>query len=133
MVREPRHRLEDWMRLILLNWVMISMAMFYSILFGAALGCLAALLGAAVVEGLGHDARFLRLFPSMGPGALLVIGGLIPGVFLCLLRQLRYHCGSGGYALALTRAGTLRAAAGLAGLALLLVLIAAGIFRPSPP
>lgn len=133
MAHDPQHRLEDWMRLILLNWVMIAMIMFYSILVGAALGGLAAALGAAVVEWLGHDARPLRLFPSIGPGALLVIGGLIPGVFLCLLQQLRYHCGRGGYTLALTRASLVRAAAGLAGLALLLVLIGAAAPLLSSP
>lgn len=133
MARDPQHRLEDWMRLILLNWVMIAMIMFYSILAGAALGGLSAVLGATVIEWMGHDARSLRFFPSMGPGALLVIGGLIPGIFLCLLQQLRYHCGRGGYTLTLTRASLLRSAVGLAGLALILVLIAAGMFRPSPP
>ncbi|WP_373501296.1 hypothetical protein [Desulfococcus sp.] len=127
MARDPQHRIEDWMRLILLNWVLISMVMFYSILLGTALGCLAVGLSAAVIEWMGLPARFLLLYPSPAPAAVLVIGGLIAAFFIHFFRNLRYNCDSGSYTLPLARVVNLRIAAGFAGLALLLVLIGAVI------
>jgi amino acid transporter len=133
MARDPQHRLEDWMRLILQSWVLISMVMFYSILMGIALGSLVLGFSAAAIQWIGLPAHFLRLFPSPGPAGVLVIGGLIAAFFLHLFRNLRYNCESGGYTLATARVVNLRTAAGFAGLALLLVLIGAVIARISPP
>ena len=81
MARDPENRLEDWMRLILLNWVMISFIMFYSILMGLAGGCIVVLFSTAVIEQFGLPTRFLHLYPSPAPASILVIGGLIAAFF----------------------------------------------------
>lgn len=127
MARDPQNRLEDWMRLILLNWVLISFIMFYSILMGLAGGCLVILFSAAVIEWVGLPTHFLRLYPSPGQTAILVMGGLIAALFIHLFKHLHYNCASGNYTLSVARVVNLRTFAGLAAIALFLVGIGAGI------
>jgi hypothetical protein len=127
MPRNPHHRLEDWMRLILLHWILISMIMFYSIVMGTAGGCAVVLLTAAFVEGMGLSPHFFHLYPTPGTAAVVVIGGLIATLFLHLFKHLRYNCASGTYTLAVSRAANQRAIAGLALITLALIGIGAGV------
>lgn len=132
MARDPKHRLEDWMRLILLNWVLISFIMFYSILMGLVVGCLIVLFATAAIGWVGLPVQFLRLYPSPGPTAILVMGGLIATFFLHLFRHLHYNCDSGNYTLAVSRILNLKAFTGFAIIVLLLIGVGAGISWLSP-
>ena len=127
MARDPEKRLEDWMRLILLNWVLISFIMFYSILMGLSGGCMVVLFSTAVIEHFGLPTRFLHLYPSPAPASILVMGGLIAAFFLHLFKHLHYNCATGSYTLAVARVVNLKAAGGFAVIALLLVGVGAGI------
>jgi hypothetical protein len=127
MPRKPHHRLEDWMRLILLHWILISMIMFYSIIMGIAGGCVVVLLTAVVVEAMGFSAHFFRLYPAPGTAAAVVIGGLIATFFLHLFKHLHYNCTSGTYTLAVSRAANQRAFACLALITLALIGIGTGV------
>ena len=127
MARDPEKRLEDWMRLILLNWVLISFIMFYSILMGLAGGCIVVLFSAAVIDHFGLPTRFLHLYPSPAPASILVMGGLIASFFLHLFKHLHYNCTTGSYTLEVARVVNIRAAAGFLVVALILVGVGAGI------
>lgn len=127
MARDPEKRLEDWIRLILLNWVLISFIMFYSILMGLAGGCIVVLFSAAVIEQFGLSTRFLHLYPSPAPASILVMGGLITSFFLHLFKHLHYNCTTGSYTLEVARVVNIRAAGGFAVIALILVGVGAGI------
>ena len=111
MARHSEKRLEDWIRLILLNWVLISMIMFYSILIGIGIGYLVIGFSRLVINCLDLPAHLLDLVPTSGPTTILVVGGMIAAVFLHLFSHLHYDCQSESYALALSRLVTLRVAA----------------------
>ena len=132
MARAPQKRLEDWMRLILLNWVLISLAMFYSIIMGIAGGCLVILAGASVTGWAGLSTRFLRLYPSPAPTPILVIGGLIAALFIHLFKNLHYDCASGNYSLSVSKVASLGALAGIGAVGLILLGIGAVIAWLSP-
>ena len=127
MPPDPPHRMEDWMRLILLNWVLISFVMFYSILAGALGGALAVLACGTALEWAGVSIHHMRLYPSPGSGAAVVIGGLIASLFIHLFSHLRYHCASGSYTLDIGKAANSKSLFRLASAAFVLVGIGAGI------
>ncbi len=85
-----KKRPEDWARLILLNWVLIGMVMFYSILVGG-------VIGGVWVMGLGLGLDGFRLFPVPSPAAQVMLTGSIALVFLLTFRALQYNCAAGNY------------------------------------
>jgi hypothetical protein len=88
--------MDDWIRLILLNWVLISFVMFYSILIGLVTGTLLV----TVIEGLlrvaGVASPALGVFPFT-PAATALVAALIATLFLATFRSLRFNCETGGY------------------------------------
>ncbi|AOY58532.1 MULTISPECIES: hypothetical protein [Desulfococcus] len=132
MARNSEKRLEDWIRLILLNWVLISIMMFYSIFMGIGIGYLVIRFSRLVVDWTGLPAHLLDLFPTSGPTVNLMIGGLIAAVFLHLFRHLRYNCETESYTLKLSRVFNLRAAVAFAAIVMILMGMGAVFARLFP-
>lgn len=102
MFQPPKKKMDDWMRIILLNWVMISMVMFYSILVGLIAGALFVAAAQGVLDFLGAGAGLLRVFP-FSPAATAIVAATIAVIFLATFRALRFNCETGGYMLAVPR------------------------------
>jgi predicted lysophospholipase L1 biosynthesis ABC-type transport system permease subunit len=100
--KRPEKRMDDWMRLILLNWAMISVVMFYSIIVGLIVGTLLVFAARSLLGSLGLDAGLFRVFP-FSPAATAMVAATIALVFLASFRSLRFDCRTDGYRLAVTR------------------------------
>jgi hypothetical protein len=94
-------QMDDWMRLILINWVLISFVMFYSILIGLICGSLVAVVADGVLGMVGIRGKIFDVFP-FSPAATALIAGIIAFLFLATFRTIRYNCQTGGYTLPLT-------------------------------
>lgn len=106
----PERQMTDWMRLILVNWVIVAFTMTYSILAGGAVSLAAIWLVSRTARVLGGwETGFTVIPPSTG--TLLVLCGAISALFLITLGKLRYDCAGEGYRLRLTRPVLLRALA----------------------
>lgn len=94
-------QMDDWMRLILINWVLISFVMFYSILIGIITGSLLAVVADGVLGLVGIRGNIFDVFPFT-PAATALIAGIIAFLFLATFRSIRYNCQTDGYTLPLT-------------------------------
>lgn len=97
MANSPRNRFDDWMELILLNWAMISLVMFYSIVLGIVGGSLLVLTAGFLLEGLRIPNQFLALYPALTPVSRILISILIASIFIITFRSTRYDCRTGHY------------------------------------
>jgi hypothetical protein len=87
-----KSRLEDWVRLILVNWVYIYFVIFYAIVVGGLSGLLM-VYSAGQVWGAG------ALFP-LGSLARGTVAAVIAGVFIGGIRIIRYDPRTGEYGVA---------------------------------
>ncbi len=99
--KRPNKQMDDWMRLILINWVLISFVMFYSILIGMITGSLLVVVADGVLGLVGIRGNIFDVFPFT-PAATALIAGIIAFLFLAAFRTIRYNCETGGYTLPLT-------------------------------
>ncbi|GBC60348.1 hypothetical protein DENIS_1299 [Desulfonema ishimotonii] len=90
-------KMDDWIRLILLNWVMISFVMTYSIIFGTTGGVLLIVILKCLLTLPDGPDHFLTLYPLISLPSKLIIGTLIAAIFLYSFRTLRYNCQTGHY------------------------------------
>ncbi|MFW5636122.1 MAG: hypothetical protein ACOC3A_05645 [Thermodesulfobacteriota bacterium] len=97
MANSPRNRIDDWMELILLNWSMIALVMFYSIVLGIVGGSLLIITIGFVLEGLHIPSGFLALYPTLAPASRILISVLIAAIFIFTFRSTRYDCLTGQY------------------------------------
>jgi len=97
MANSPRNRFDHWMELILLNWAMIALVMFYSIVLGVMGGSLLILIISFVLEGLHIPSGFLALYPTLAPTSRILISALIAAIFIFTFRSTRYDCLTGHY------------------------------------
>ncbi len=93
----PRNRFEHWMELILLNWALISLVMFYSIVLGIVGGSLLILMIGFVLEGLHISSGFLALYPMLTPASRILISVLIAAIFIFTFHSTRYDFLTGHY------------------------------------
>lgn len=96
MFQPPNKRMDDWIRLILLNWVLISFVMFYSILIGLVTGTLLVTVMDGLLQIAGVETPVFAVFPFT-PAATGLITALIATLFLATFRSLRFNCETGGY------------------------------------
>lgn len=118
-------KLEDWMRLILLNWVVVSMTVFYAILLGtvtalATAGAIRFALGLA-----GVPAPNLSVFPAPAAALMTVTGGWIMFLVVAAFRTIRYRCQDGSYFWRISRVWGKRA--GQCWVGLVVALLAVGL------
>jgi hypothetical protein len=123
----PGKQMDDWMRLILINWVLVSFVMFYSILIGLISGSLVAVVADGVLGLAGINGKIFDVFPFT-PAATALIAGIIAFLFLATFRSIRYNCQTEGYTLPLTPQ-TIRLLARRTGLGIGLLAISALALR----
>ncbi|MFP4389503.1 MAG: hypothetical protein ACLFPR_11230 [Desulfococcaceae bacterium] len=119
--KRPGKQMDDWMRLILINWVLVSFVMFYSILIGMVCGSLVAVVADGVLGLVGIRGKIFDVFPFT-PAATALVAGIIAFLFLATFRSIRHNCETDGYTLSLApeilRSLARRAAVGVGFLAI---------------
>lgn len=118
-------KLEDWMRLILINWIVISMTVFYAVIAGTLTALATAWAARRVLAFANVSAQGLALFPAPGTALWAVIACWIAVLAVTAFRTIRYRCHDGSYFWQISRIWIKRAGQFWAGLAL--VMLAVGL------